>query len=646
MISAALSPDENERLQALYAYDVLDSPVEQNFDRITALAKRLFNVPIALISLSDRDQQWLKSYTGLSANQTTLDIAFGSDTILGEEVLFIPDATLDPRFADNPLVIGSQGIRFYAGGILRTPSGFRIGTLCLIDTVPRYDMGEKECANLQDLAAMVVSELELRRVLHRSRAETTTVEQITQAPWEREALRLFVEHTPAAVAMFDRDMRYMLTSHRWLSDYGLQEKDVLGCSHYKVFPNLPEHWKESYQRCLAGAVERCEEDRHVRSDGVVEWLSWEMRPWHTREGQIGGIVFLTEAISKRKRIEEALRQSEERFHSAFSSAALGMAIVSLDGQWLQVNTALCQILGYTQEELFAKQLQEITHPDDLESNLARVAKMLTKEIDSYSLEKRYIHKQGHAIWILLSVSMAYAFDGNPLYIIAQMLDIDARKKIEAALNDSLAEKEVLLREIHHRVKNNLQVICSLLSLQTKKVYDTNTLELLNESQNRIRSMAMVHEALYQSSNLAEVDFGDYLRNLATYLFASYSDSALGICLDLMVENITLNIDIAIPCGLIVNELISNALKHAFIAVKSGCIQIRFEGTEDGCCVLSVIDNGIGLPRGFDPALGQSMGLRILRVLTKQIGGSSSFESANGTQFILRFPRFNKTQIRQ
>lgn len=180
--------------------------------------------------------------------------------------------------------------------------------------------------------------------------------------------------------------------------------------------------------------------------------------------QLFGFLAIGKEITLKQRAEPSLFESGAGFLGAFQHAAIGMALISPQGHWLKVNTSVCDIVGYSESELLALTFQDITHPDDLELDLNYVKQMLLGEIDTYQMEKRYIHKQGHEVWILLSVSLVCQEDGQPLYFISQIQDINARKLSEQKLSESLAEKNVMLQEIHHRVKNNLQVICSLLIL--------------------------------------------------------------------------------------------------------------------------------------------------------------------------------------
>jgi len=210
----------------------------------------------------------------------------------------------------------------------------------------------------------------------------------------------------------------------------------------------------------------------------------------------------------------------------------------------------------------------------------------------------------------------------------------ARKAAERELKDSLREKVLLLQEVHHRVNNNLQIICSLLNMQSERVSDPLLSSALQESQKRVQSMAMIHAMLYASSSLKDIDFAEYTQDLAAKLFSSYAVDPARIRLALELAPLRFEIDRAIPCGMILNELLCNALKYAFPDGRSGQICVTLQA-QDGCNRLTVADDGVGLPEGH-PTRTRSLGLNIVRILTRQLGGSMVTTSDHGTQFVLEF----------
>jgi two-component system, sensor histidine kinase PdtaS len=218
----------------------------------------------------------------------------------------------------------------------------------------------------------------------------------------------------------------------------------------------------------------------------------------------------------------------------------------------------------------------------------------------------------------------------------QAADLIEQKRIEAQLTASLREKEVLLKEIHHRVKNNLQVVASLLYLQSDRLDDPQLLAECQESQHRIRAMALIHETLYQARDLARVDFGRYVRALAADLPQAYAADPARITLQTHTEEVWLDIDAAVPCGLILNELVSNALKHAFPDGRRGAIHLDLRA-ELGLTTLRVRDTGMGVPDGLDVRQAESLGLQLVGMLTDQLGGTLDLSRAEGTTVTLTFP---------
>jgi two-component sensor histidine kinase len=217
------------------------------------------------------------------------------------------------------------------------------------------------------------------------------------------------------------------------------------------------------------------------------------------------------------------------------------------------------------------------------------------------------------------------------------VEIAEHERAEAELRASLAEKGVLLKEVHHRVKNNLQIVHSLFSLQSQKTRDSALIDALLDGQARIKAMALIHEKLYASPDLARLDFGDYLRVLVAHLYRIYRPHAAPVTLDLDAPMIWMNVDTAVACGLVVNELVANALKHAFPAGRSGTVALKLAPVEANRLRLTVEDNGVGLPDGFDLQQTDSLGLQLVVMLTKQLDGTIELKRDRGTRFDITFP---------
>ncbi|WP_053225044.1 PAS domain-containing sensor histidine kinase [Roseivirga seohaensis] len=378
--------------------------------------------------------------------------------------------------------------------------------------------------------------------------------------------KLFVEQAPSAIAMFDREVCYLAASQQWLKDYNLEGRDIIGKSHYDIFNNISQEWKDIHQECLKGAIKQKQEDSFIGNDGTTQWISWDVRPWYTEKNEIGGILMYTADITSIKKKEHLLSRyqellektnevasigtwevdlkkktvtwskvtrdihevddnytpnledgisfykegenrdsltkhflacidkkkvfdleleiitdkgnhkwvrtvgipeiennevvsvygvfqdidektkankllslQEEQFRQTFEFAANGMALVGLKGEWLQVNKSLSQIIGYSKNELEKLTFDDITHPDDLEKDYSLLDQLIRGKIDSYQMEKRYFHKNGHIIWVLLSVSMVKNSSGLPSHFVSQINNITERKQAQFELQESLSK---------------------------------------------------------------------------------------------------------------------------------------------------------------------------------------------------------------
>ncbi|MEW6328336.1 MAG: histidine kinase dimerization/phosphoacceptor domain -containing protein [Thermodesulfobacteriota bacterium] len=342
---------------------------------------------------------------------------------------------------------------------------------------------------------------------------------------------------------------------------------------------------------------------------------------------------LKQKVIERKRAEEALRESEEKLAGIVASVTDQMIMV--DGQFniVWVNDVTRAWFG---ADLVGKKCYFAYHGRECICDKCIVKGCFEDgRVHEFETEITGTDAIPRVFWGTASVAARYE-DGRPRMVVEFLRDITDRKRAEEQIKTSLREKEVLLKEIHHRVKNNLQVISSLLRLQSQYVQDKGDVEIFKESQNRIKSMALVHEKLYQSKDLASINFHEYASLLINGLFRSYGVNADRIALKMNVDDIMLGVDVAIPCGLIINELVSNSLKYAFPDDKEGEIKITLRTSDEGAMELTVADNGIGLPADINLRNSESLGLKLVTILTDQIDGELEMDRSKGTRFRIKF----------
>jgi PAS domain S-box-containing protein len=333
------------------------------------------------------------------------------------------------------------------------------------------------------------------------------------------------------------------------------------------------------------------------------------------------------------------RAAEARFRALLESAPDGIVVVDSSGTIVIVNSQTERLFGYTRQELIGQPIEMLVPERYRGSHIGdRQAYVSDPKLRPMGAGRALTGrtKNGHEFPVEISLSPLVTDQGRLIMSIVR--DITERRRAEEIIQASLREKEALLKEIHHRVKNNLQVTSSLLRLQAAAIGDERGRAMFEETENRIRSMALVHEKLYQSSDLSRIDFGDYIRALGELLFRSSAINPANVAFEVTGSDIFLSIDAAVPCGLVVNELLSNALKHAFPAGRKGTILVQLEKREDGTIALQVRDDGVGLPPTFDFDRTETLGLRLVQGLVQQIDGKISIEpSRSGAAFVAVFP---------
>jgi len=336
-------------------------------------------------------------------------------------------------------------------------------------------------------------------------------------------------------------------------------------------------------------------------------------------------------------------KAEEVYRTLIENSPGGMVIIQ-ENRIVFANRTVPAITGYSAEEILAFSpiaLKEIIHPEDRDWAWQNLERHLAGQLAPARSDVRILRKDGTTGWVEI-LACLISYQNKPALQIA-CLDITERKHAEEALRASLKQKELLLREIHHRVKNNMQIISSLLNLQVRNIADERVVEMFRESQRRIRSMALVHEKLYQSQDLANINFTEYVQALLAHLFQSYQIKSDHIQLKMDMEDISLNIHTAIPCGLILNELVSNSLKHAFPAGKGGEIKVSLHRTPDNNFLLRIKDNGRGFPEGLDFRNTETLGMQLVTMLVNQLDGSIQLERKKGTTYRIIFGELNYKQ---
>ena len=503
---APLPPDESARLDALYQYEILDTPSEEVFDGLTHLAAQVCGTPIALVSLIDPTRQWFKAKVGIDVPETSRDIAFCAHAIHQSDMLIVPDATQDPRFADNPLVTEAPQIRFYAGMPLITPTGHALGTLCVIDRRPKQ-LTPDQVGALRILGKQVVSQLELRR-------RTMTLDRImTSQKQADESLRQseqftqsILENIPHMIFVKDaQDLRFVRFNRAGEELLGFSRNEVLGKNDYDFFP-------KAQADCFIA------KDREVLAGGVliniqeepIETKMLGQRTLHTKkipivdaQGHPRYLLGISEDITERKQAENALRQSQENYAKLVDTVE-GI-VWEADAKTFQfsfVSQHAQRLLGYPSEQWVADPTfwKEHIHPDD-QAWAVDFCLSATREKRPHEFEYRMIAADGHIVWVRDLVTVELGLDGEVLKLRGIMVDITVRKQQELLLHSILdAEPECVKRvaEDGTLLQMNKAGLCfieadSFGSVVGQSVYDLVAPEFLE----RYRRM---HEAVIRGAS--------------------------------------------------------------------------------------------------------------------------------------------------
>jgi PAS domain S-box-containing protein len=482
-----------------------------------------------------------------------------------------------------------------------------------------------------------------------------TVEDITERKKSEEKIRNLaniVESSNDAIGTIS--LESILTSWNKGAEevYGYSAEEIVGKSVSIAAPShLSDETQKLCERIKQGESIKNYETLRLRKDGKIIDVSITLSPVYDLQGKMTAFSFVSRNISKRKRAEEKLHESEEKYRIIVETANEGIVKTDAEDVVDYVNKKMVYMLGYTLEECIGRPVWDFIS-DEYRPIIKRNLEKKNRGT-SESCELRFIHKNGSHLWTHMNLKPLFDKEGKYMGTVSMLTDITKRKEAEEALaNIEIARK----KEIHHRIKNNLQVISSLLDLQAEKFNNrecikySEVLEAFKESQDRVISMALIHEELYKGEGLEKLNFSPYIEELSENLFRTYNFGNINISLNLnLEENVCFDMDVAVPLGMIINELVSNSFKHAFRGRKDGEIQIKLHREENGeyikrinkICksitfVLTVSDNGVGISEELDIEKLDSLGLQLVTSLVAQIDGEFEIKRNNGIEFSIRF----------
>lgn len=466
-------------------------------------------------------------------------------------------------------------------------------------------------------------------------------EDVTERNRAEEALRqseeqfqLFMQHFPGLAYIKDANGRVLFANNGFAEYFGFDPSTMVGKTNHDLFP-------------ASFAEKITADDLMVLQSGERYQIeeSYDEHVWSThkfpipRAGEQSLLGGFTLDITEKKKTEEALRQTEEMLTRALEGANLGIWAWDLTtgkGTWTDMTH---RMLGYEPNEFEAnlKNWKRLVHPDDWPKVSENLNLHIAGKLPMFETEYRMMNKSNEWQWVQARGKVVELDrDGRPIRMIGIVVDVTERKQAEQQLKASLKEKEVLLREIHHRVKNNLAVVSSLLRLQGRQARSAQAAETFEDIQNRIRSMALAHELLYQSDNLADIRLRSYVGKLINQFTNSLSSVGRGIQIITELQDVVLGIDTAIPLGFILTELVSNCLKHAFPAEGGGEIRVSFRQITDGELELAVKDDGVEMAAGMVDEPPTSMGLELVKIFVTQLNGNMEILREKGTEVRIRF----------
>ena len=458
--------------------------------------------------------------------------------------------------------------------------------------------------------------------------------------------RFLIENQTDFLIEMDDSFEFTFVSPSYTKLIGKTEEALLKKSYFEFILDKDKANVNEIMKSLNFPPYTCYTEQRVQTVLGLRWLAWQHKAVIDENGEIITIVSSGRDITELKEYEVNLMNRNKYIETILNNLPIGITVNEIDSGLINfINKEFQSIFGYEQNEIpNIKTFINNVYPDQSYRKL--ILSQMNSDVKGRRPENLFWHnveiKSKARDKKFVSAKTIPLYDQN--LMISTLQDITQQVRIENSLQNSLKEKETLLREIHHRVKNNLQTISSLLDLQADNISDPATLESFRSTQSRIRSMALIHERLYKSENLSRINATEYIQNLIEYLEGSYISGSTDISILKDVDNLLLNLDLAIPCGLIITELVSNSIKYAFRDKQNGTIKISLKILKDDKLLLSIKDNGTGFSDFENRKKLSSLGLQLVDLFVQQLKGDISFNPKNGTEVRITFPKPDFIQL--
>jgi PAS domain S-box-containing protein len=467
---------------------------------------------------------------------------------------------------------------------------------------------------------------------------------------ERDALReskemaeRYLNVAAAIIISIDPTGNLVLANESSCKILGYDRGELIGRNWFDTClpDNTREQVREAFIRTVKGEIPIVQSDESpiVTKDGIERMVRWHHIMREDNNGMILGTIDYGEDITEYKRVQDALRESDARCHEIIERLTDYIYTVYYKkGAIVKIvhNSACISITGYSEEDFSADQFLwfEMIEPEDRD-RVEKCTMRIPFEAVPDTMEYRIRRKDGMLRWIKNTPVSHYNSSGALVSRDSIVIDITERKTAEENVRKLLKEKGILLREVNHRIKNNMASLASILSLQAHAATETIVKEALLEAQGRVESMLALYDKIYRQEDYRFISTKEYFDELMSYIMAALCPGS-GICIELRIDDMPLNAERLFPLGILANELITNAIKHAFPQNRAGTIRVGFFSNPGGACLFSVADNGIGLPESIDLGDSTGLGLMLINELTKQLNGSIEINRSAGTEFRVKF----------